>query len=137
MSSGNGSNSDKRTLSEFGLVTGAMLALMFGALIPWIWAIRPWPLWPWVCGGVLIVLGIVWPTVLRGPYTLWMKLAALLGWVNSRLLLAATFFLMILPIALVMRLLGKVPLTKGSYGRVSSYRIDSRTRHRDELENPF
>ena len=40
-------------------------------------------------------------------YRFWMRLALVLSWVNTRLLLCILFYLVLTPIGLVMRLLGK------------------------------
>lgn len=40
-------------------------------------------------------------------YRGWMKFAYALGWVNTRILLTLFFFLIITPVAVAMRLLGK------------------------------
>lgn len=40
-------------------------------------------------------------------YRGWMKFAHALGWVNTRILLSLFFFLIITPVAVAMRLLGK------------------------------
>jgi hypothetical protein len=44
---------------------------------------------------------------------LWFKLAELLGWVNSRLILSLVFFLFLSPIAFIYRLATKNPLNLG------------------------
>jgi hypothetical protein len=41
----------------------------------------------------------------------WLKLALLLGWVNSRILLSLVYFIFLLPLAWVSRLFTKDPLT--------------------------
>ena len=42
----------------------------------------------------------------------WMKLALVLGWINSRILLTILFFVVLTPVALVARLLGKTSIRK-------------------------
>ena len=41
----------------------------------------------------------------------WMAFAHALGWVNTRILLIVFFFLVITPVAVVLRLLGKDPIS--------------------------
>ena len=44
------------------------------------------------------------PALLKTIYVLWMKFAFVLGWVNTRIILFAIFYLIFTPIGLVMRL---------------------------------
>lgn len=56
---------------------------------------------------VCVLLAIAGPRLLRPPEWLWSHLGRWLGYVSTYLILIATFYLMITPIGLVMRLLGK------------------------------
>jgi hypothetical protein len=58
-------------------------------------------------GAILIVLAGFAPAALRVPYRLWMTFGFALGWVVSRVVLAVLFALVVTPIALAARLLGK------------------------------
>ena len=60
--------------------------------------------------GFFILMGLSRPSALQKLYTFWMWLALILGWLISRLLLIVLFFLVITPIGLIMRLMGKSPL---------------------------
>jgi hypothetical protein len=70
--------------------------------------------WPWFVGGAALFLltGMFLRPILRPVYVLWMKFAFLLAWVNTRLLLGIFFYGIITPTGLVMRALGKDPLTR-------------------------
>ncbi|MDE3035721.1 MAG: hypothetical protein KGJ14_07080, partial [Nitrospirota bacterium] len=59
----------------------------------------------------------------------WMKLASVLGFVNQRALLTILFGLLITPIALLLRLLGKRPIPLRAEG-INSY---WRARRADEF----
>jgi Saxitoxin biosynthesis operon protein SxtJ len=61
-------------------------------------------------GGVLIAAGLVAPTTLRVANRVWMRIAHVLGWINSRVLLTAFFFLVLTPAGVIMRLFGRSPL---------------------------
>lgn len=54
-----------------------------------------------------------WRPVLRA----WMPIAHAMGWFNTRVLLAAVFFLLITPLGLVMRLFGYDPLRLRARGQ--------------------
>ncbi|MER3424738.1 MAG: hypothetical protein C4293_17485 [Nitrospiraceae bacterium] len=66
----------------------------------------------------------VWLIALAGlapVRAVWMKLAGVLGFVNSRILLTIVFALVITPIALLLRLLGKRPIGLGRQPGATSY----------------
>jgi len=65
--------------------------------------------WPWalVGSGFFLTTGLFFKPVLRPIYIVWMKFAYILGWVNTRLLLGIFFFLILTPLGLILRLMGK------------------------------
>jgi hypothetical protein len=63
-------------------------------------------------GVVLLVLGYLQPRWLKYPSDAWWAFAAVLGWVNARVLLSLLFFLVLTPVSLVWRLTGKDPLAR-------------------------
>jgi len=48
--------------------------------------------------------------LLKPLYDLWMKFAAVLAWINTRLILILMFYLVFTPIGLIMRLFGSAQL---------------------------
>jgi hypothetical protein len=62
-------------------------------------------------GGGFIALGVIIPILLKPIYILWMTFAVILGWVMTRVVLSLVFYLIITPIALITRLIGKDFLT--------------------------
>lgn len=59
----------------------------------------------WMLGGVFFITGLATPMVLKPIYTVWMKFAFALGWVNTRIIITLIFFLVVTPIGLIMRIL--------------------------------
>ena len=127
---------DAAGLRRAGLATGAVLAGLFGLLLPWLLG-RDLPLWPWLAGGGLAAWGLLAPASLAPLYRLWMRFGAVLGWINSRIILGLLFYAMILPAGLLMRLLGKDPMRRRFDAGVASYRVASKARPADHLEKPF
>ena len=49
----------------------------------------------------------MFPGILKPIYLVWMIFAVILGWFMTRLILSLLFFLVVTPIALVLKLVGK------------------------------
>ncbi|HBD13202.1 MAG TPA: hypothetical protein DCZ13_13705 [Porticoccaceae bacterium] len=126
-------------LKKFGIVTGALIILLIGGLIPWLWNldIMAWQRVTAPIGGVLILWALVWPRGLKLVYTPWMALAEKIGWFNTRLILFLIFYGVVLPIGLLMRLLGKDPLARKYDPRATSYRIENTPQDKDHMETPY
>lgn len=63
-------------------------------------------------GALLVVLGLLAPTLLKWPAALWWKLAMVLGYVNARVILTLAFVIVLTPIGLLWRLIGNDPLAR-------------------------
>ena len=132
---------DRAGLRKFGLTTGAIIVALFGLLLPWLRE-RPWPSWPWAVGVVLSVWSLAAPGSLVVVYRPWMKIGFLLGWLNTRIILGLVFWIIILPLGLLLRLVkeGKVIRIIGT--RETSARtywlvpVPS-TAHHTNMEKPF
>ncbi len=131
-----GEKMDTKTLREFGLVTGAIIAGLFGLLLPWLFD-RAFALWPWIAGGGLALWGVILPDTLQPVYRGWMKFGHILGWINSRIILGIMFYLIILPIGLLMRLFRSDPMAREINRQCESYRVESRKPPKNHLERPF
>jgi Saxitoxin biosynthesis operon protein SxtJ len=79
--------------------------------------------WAVTLAVVLVLPALVAPSVLKPAYRAWMALAAVLAWINTRIILGLVFFLVVTPIGLVMRLLGRDPMRRQFDRAGESYRI--------------
>lgn len=61
-------------------------------------------------GAVLVVFGLIAPKVLRVPNRVWWRFAQTLGWINARIILSVFFFVVLTPVGIVMRAVGRSPL---------------------------
>ena len=63
-------------------------------------------------GAVLLVLGLVYPPLLKWPSRAWWRFAQVLGYINARVLLTLLFGIMLVPISVIWRMTGKDPLVR-------------------------
>jgi large-conductance mechanosensitive channel len=91
------------TVGTILIVIGAAKALMAGA-IPLVARLIL------VAGAVLLLLGIMAPSRLSSLNALWLKLGAAIAKVVNPIVLGCLFFLVVTPMALFMRMVGKRPL---------------------------
>jgi len=113
---------NRKELRDFALVTGGILAVLFGLLFPWLLG-QSIPVWPWLIAGVLGTWGLVAPMTLQPVYRTWMKLGLLLSKVTTPIILGGVFFGLILPMGLVMRLFGRDPMARHFDDTAPSYRV--------------
>ena len=129
----------KSDLRKFGLIMGAMIALIFGLLFPWIAdkTLENWPRWPFITMVVFWALALLFPESLRRVNELWLKVGNVLGWINSRIILGVMFYLLIFPIGLLLKLFGKDSMNRKLDKGTDSYRKVTRIRDKNHLEKPF
>ena len=127
---------DDKGLREFGLTTGAAVVVIFGLFFPWVLELA-WPVWPWVIAVSLWSLALVQPKWLRWIYRAWMRFGLLASRVMTPLVLGIVFFVMISPMALVRRLMGKDPMQRTLDPNQKSYRVQSMKSPKEKLEKPF
>ena len=128
---------DSKGLRKFGLTTGAIIVLLFVLFFPWVFDMENLPIWPWIVAGLLWVPALAMPNLLEPVYTTWMKIGHALGWVNTRIILGLLFYVIVLPMGLIMRLLGNDPMSRKLDKSISSYRIKSISEPKDRLEKPY
>jgi hydrogenase/urease accessory protein HupE len=95
---------DTPDLRKFDLLVGGVTMLIGLVLLLRHKTNYPYLLWP---GAILIAFGAVWPRALKYPYIAWMTMAFALGFVMSQVILTLFFFLLVTPISLLARLVGK------------------------------
>ena len=117
-------DTSKKALRSFGRVVGGVL-LIIAAVV---WWRNDFTLTTAasVLGGLgtaLVLLGLIVPVVLKPVYRVWMALAVVLGFIMTRVILTAVYYLIMTPIGLIMRLLGKDPLHRRPDPNTASYWI--------------
>ena len=127
---------DRKGLRDFGLSTGAVIAALFGLLLPWLLN-GNFPMWPWILFGMLAALGLIIPPALGPVYRGWMRFGLLMGRIMTPIVLGIVFFGMVLPMGLIMRLVRQDPLARNFDGQLKSYRVTSEKPCRDNMTRPF
>jgi hypothetical protein len=122
---------------NFGLVSSAFVAVLFGLLLPWLFAYSV-PLWPWIVSAILSSSALLLPSLLAPVYKGWMSVGHALGWINTRIILGVIFYILLLPIGLLMRLFRKDPMArKLNREEEISYRILSRPKNIQQMKEPY
>ncbi len=115
---------DQAGLRRFGLTTGLIFVGLFGLALPLV-RHRAIPYWPYVPGVPLVALGVLLPRALAPVHRIWMTAGGALGWINTRIILTIVFFLIVTPLGIVRRLVGKDALGRRFERAAKSYRIES------------
>lgn len=127
---------DRKGLRQFGLVTGGIVAGLFGLFFPWLLE-SALPSWPWVVFGILAFWSVGAPGTLRQVYRTWMRFGLLLSRITTPVVLGIVYFGVVTPMALVMRVAGRDPMARRFEKTIQSYRIPSRKVTREHMEKPF
>ena len=94
----------------FGCTVGSVL-MVIGATKAFVAeAVPPAAFLIFASGGLLLVLGIFAPSRLSKLNKIWLKIGAAIAKVVNPIMLTVLFFLLITPMAVVLRILGKRPL---------------------------
>ena len=110
-----------KQLRSFGLTVGGIFAFIgFWPIV--IYGLAPrW--WSVVVAGILIAPALVYPRSLFWVYKGWMRVGHVLGWINTRVILGAVFYIIVTPIGIVRRWLGKDPMGRKLQPDLDTYRV--------------
>jgi Saxitoxin biosynthesis operon protein SxtJ len=124
-----------KQLRSFGFTVGGIFAL-----------IGFWPLivrgedprwWSLVVAGCLLVPAAVFPKSLVWVYKGWMAVGHIMGWINTRIILGVVFYVIVTPIGMFRRLLGKDPMGRRLRPDLDSYRIIRKPRPGSHLTRQY
>lgn len=110
-----------RQLRSFGLIVGGGFAVL--GLLPVVLRGQPPRLWALSIAAALAVGGVVIPRALRPLHRVWMQLAEVLGWINTRIILLLVFFVVIVPTGAVLRVIGRDILNLKFSRTADTYRV--------------
>lgn len=124
--------SSKTEQRKFGLVMGAAITIL--GLLRWaIHGFHVVPVYFFAVAAVFVVLGLVFPRVLQPIFVVWMKLALVLNWIMTRVLLTLSWIFMFTPIRFILRLTSDDPLKRAWKSGTESY-WDEPEEQPEELE---
>ncbi|MCB7481796.1 hypothetical protein [Christiangramia sediminis] len=114
--------------------TGILLAMGF---IMYGWYIEDWK-FP-IIGAAVLLVSLIIPVVFKPLAFLWFGLGKLLSFITSNLLLILLFFLLVTPVGLFRKILGKDSLKLKNFKRSSNSVLLERNHifNPSDLKNPF
>jgi multisubunit Na+/H+ antiporter MnhG subunit len=107
-------NPDKRTLRKFGMTMGAAFLVISSIFL--FRQKHSGAVYSLIISCAFFITGSTLPIALKPVYIIWMRLAFILGWVNTRIILILMFYLIFTPVGLFMRLFGIDPLERDKKG---------------------
>jgi Saxitoxin biosynthesis operon protein SxtJ len=120
---------------SFGVSVGGVL-IVIGAALVWRGRVTRAEIVGGV-GGLLLILGLARPMLLTWPSKVWWRFAHALGYVNARIILTILFGLVLLPIGLVWRLVGRDPLGRRRAAWPGWHNYPARYRDHKHYERMF
>ena len=127
---------DRKGLREFGLTTGGLIAVLFGVVFPWLLD-AAFPLWPWLICAVLALWALLAPDTMQPLYYWWMRFGLLLNRITTPLILGIVYFVVLTPIALIFKMVGRDAMARKFNTTAQSYRVLSKKISKSSMEKPF
>ena len=95
---------------SFGISVGTVL-LLIAAFMMWRGRITTAEITGGI-GAILLVCGLTYPPLLKYPSQAWWAMAGVLGYVNARVILTLAFIIVLTPIGIIWRVVGRDPLAR-------------------------
>lgn len=94
----------RKDLRKFGLSVGIVLMAIASVFF---YFDKPVFIYFGLIGAYLFMVGLFFPSTLKPFNRIWMTLAIVLGFISSRMILAVLFYIVLTPIGLIAKLVGK------------------------------
>ncbi|MDH5413444.1 MAG: SxtJ family membrane protein, partial [Flavobacteriaceae bacterium] len=92
---------------------------------------------PWIIAGILWVWALLLPSTLNLVYRGWMAIGHVLGWINTRIILGIMFYIIFLPVGLLLKLAGKDPMARTITKSQNTYRVIHPVPKKNHVERPY
>jgi hypothetical protein len=124
-----------KQLRSFGFTVGGIFALI--AFWPLVFRAEDPRWWALVIGACLLVPAAVFPRSLVWVYKGWMAVGHVMGWINTRIILGVVFYVIVTPIGMFRRWLGRDPMGRQLRPDLDSYRITRKPRPPSHLTKQY
>ena len=114
-----------RELRRFGVLLAAFVALA-GGLLYWRFEAPAAARMVWTAGAALVAIYVAVAALRRWIYLGWLYAAFPVGWTLSHVMLAAAYYLVLVPIGLLLRLFRGDPLDRTPNRSAASYWVARR-----------
>jgi hypothetical protein len=111
-------DSSEKSVRKTGLTVGVVLILI--SFILW-WLEKNSFMYFSIAGGLFIILSYIAVAVLKPFHKVWIGFSLILGFVMSRIILSVLFFLVVTPIGLIAKLVGKKFMPLGFDKNATTY----------------
>jgi hypothetical protein len=124
-----------KKLRSFGLTVGGVFTLI--ALWPAL-ARHDEPRW-WIAAVAAFFLlpALIFPKSLRWVHKGWMAVGHVMGWINTRIILGAIFYVIVTPIGILRSWMGKDPMGRKIRPDLDTYRIVRKPRPASHLTKQY
>jgi hypothetical protein len=127
--------SSSTQLRSFGLLVGSLFALI--GVWPMVIHGEAFRWWAMALAGLFILPALIMPWCLRPIHRAWMFMGHVLGWINTRIILAIGFYGIMMPVGLAMRFVGRDPMQRQYIAEITSYRVTRADRHGRHMRQQF
>ena len=124
-----------KQLRSFGFTVGGIFALI--AFWPLVFRGEDPRWWAVAVAGCLLVPAVVFPKSLVCPYKGWMAVGHVMGWINTRVILGVVFYVIVTPVGVLRRWLGKDPMGRQLRPDLDSYRVVRKPRPASHLTKQY
>jgi hypothetical protein len=124
-----------KQLRSFGFTVGGIFALI--ALWPVMVRGEDPRWWAIVVAACLLVPAVVFPKSLVWVYKGWMAIGHVMGWINTRIFLGVVFYVIVTPIGMFRRWLGRDPMGRQLRPDLDSYRVIRNPRPASHLTKQY
>jgi hypothetical protein len=124
-----------KKLRSFGLIVGGIFALL--GFWPVVWRGQEPHWWIVAVAACFLLPAVIFPRSLFWIHKGWMALGHVLGWINTRIILGAVFYVIVTPIGLFRSWLGKDPMGRRLRPELETYRITRKPRPASHLTKQY
>jgi hypothetical protein len=122
-------------LRSFGLTVGGIFALI--AFWPVVWRNAEPRWWIAAVAACFLLPAVIFPMSLFWIHKAWMAFGHVMGWINTRIILGAVFFVIVTPIGILRSWMGKDPMGRKLRPDLDTYRIVRKVRPAAHLTKQY